>query len=248
MLLDLVSSTLASSARFWQGTAASRTTRQPELTIALYDREGCSNCRLVREALTALNLNVLIMPCPKGGKRFADKLAGHQPPLLIDLNTETTLTGPERIIEYLYAEYLDEKPPLPVRVTPLNHISSTLASTLRLNAGTRCRPSQAPEQPLTLYSFESSPYSRPVRERLCELEIPYHLINLGKQQIADLGPAKCHFSLGAYKPLPNTKRSQFFDEHGNVQVPYLVDPNTDTEMFESREIIAYLNNTYAIRR
>ncbi len=246
MLFDLVSSTLASSVRFWQGTAASRTTHQPEQTIALYDREGSPNCRLAREALTALNLDVLIMPCPRGGKRFTQALKDNQLPLLIDLNTETTLSGPERIIEYLYAEYLGEKPPLPVRATPLNHISSTLASTLRLSAGTRCRTSRAPEQPLTLYSFESSPYSRPVRERLCELEIPYHLINLGKQQIADLGPAKCHFTLGAYKPLPDSKRSQFFDEHGNVQVPYLVDPNTDTELFESQQIIRYLDKTYRL--
>ena len=28
-------------------------------------------------------------------------------------------------------------------------------------------------------------------------------------------------------------------------VPYLVDPNTDTEMFESAEIVAYLERTYA---
>ena len=28
-------------------------------------------------------------------------------------------------------------------------------------------------------------------------------------------------------------------------VPYLVDPNTDTEMFESAEIVAYLEETYA---
>ena len=30
-----------------------------------------------------------------------------------------------------------------------------------------------------------------------------------------------------------------------MMVPYLVDPNTDTEMFESADIAAYLEQTYA---
>ena len=32
---------------------------------------------------------------------------------------------------------------------------------------------------------------------------------------------------------------------GRVQVPYLVDPNTGAEMFESDAILAYLDRTYA---
>jgi glutathione S-transferase len=31
-----------------------------------------------------------------------------------------------------------------------------------------------------------------------------------------------------------------------MQVPFLHDPNTGVEMFESAEIVAYLNETYAI--
>ncbi len=30
-----------------------------------------------------------------------------------------------------------------------------------------------------------------------------------------------------------------------MMVPYLVDPNTGTEMFESADIVAYLDRTYA---
>src|SRR3546814_3473184 len=33
---------------------------------------------------------------------------------------------------------------------------------------------------------------------------------------------------------------------GHVQVPYLIDPNTGTEMFESAKILAYLDATYAV--
>ena len=31
-----------------------------------------------------------------------------------------------------------------------------------------------------------------------------------------------------------------------VQVPYIEDPNTGTAMFESNEIITYLNKSYAV--
>ena len=40
-------------------------------------------------------------------------------------------------------------------------------------------------------------------------------------------------------------RKLLFERTGRVQVPYLIDPNTGTEMFESADIIAYLNQTYA---
>ena len=33
-------------------------------------------------------------------------------------------------------------------------------------------------------------------------------------------------------------------KHGKVQVPYLVDVNTGQEMFESWDIIEYLDRTY----
>ncbi len=85
-----------------------------------------------------------------------------------------------------------------------------------------------------------------MRERLCALELPYHLVNLGKLQWADMGPAAVRlFAFGGYRPTPGSKRAAFFKEHGKVQVPYLVDPNTKVQMFESRAILAYLEQTYA---
>lgn len=38
-------------------------------------------------------------------------------------------------------------------------------------------------------------------------------------------------------------RSRLAARGGRVQLPYLVDPNTGQEMYESREIIAYLGRT-----
>ena len=37
----------------------------------------------------------------------------------------------------------------------------------------------------------------------------------------------------------------FEKRSGKMMVPYLVDPNTDTQMFESADIVAYLEQTYA---
>ena len=120
-----------------------------------------------------------------------------------------------------------------------------LATTARPSIGTTKKASREPQQLLELYSFESSPFSRPVRERLCELELPYLLVNLGKQQKSDMGPANLRFTLKPYQPIANSKRDAFFTQHGNVQVPYLVDPNTQTELFESLDILRYLDKTYS---
>ena len=56
---------------------------------------------------------------------------------------------------------------------------ASLASTLRGSKGKHVRPGKAPERPLELYSFEASPYTRLIRETLCELEIPYLLKTYG---------------------------------------------------------------------
>ena len=98
---------------------------------------------------------------------------------------------------------------------------------------------------LALWSFESSPYTRLVRERMSELELAYVVHNLGKEQFADMGPAVMRVKPGPYKPKPGGRREQVLAKYGRVQVPYLEDPNTGTKLYESREIIEYLEREYA---
>ena len=43
-----------------------------------------------------------------------------------------------------------------------------------------------------------------------------------------------------------SKSSKLVELSGKMQVPYLVDPNTGIEMFESTDIIAYLEATYGL--
>jgi len=72
--INVLTSILASSVRSWRGTSTKRKTLQPEQLVTLYDREGCPDCRFVREALTELNLDAQIIPCPEGNKGTAAAL------------------------------------------------------------------------------------------------------------------------------------------------------------------------------
>ena len=249
-VLDLSGSLVVSFARNWRGSVSSKQDFQPEKPIKLYDRENCGECRLVREALTELNLNVDIYPCPVGGTEYLPVLemeTGHaKVPCLWDENTGEKVIGADRIVSYLYRQYRQKPAPAKYASTVFNALSNQLADTVRSGHGDKAKPAKRVTQLLTLYSFESSPYSRLVRERLCEYELPYHLINIGKQQMADVGPANLRMTLKPYRPIENTKRWHFWKTHGNVQVPYIIDPNTSTAMFESAEILGYLDNVYGL--
>lgn len=246
---DVASSILASTLRKWRGTNSSKCTVAPEKLIEFYDREGCGRCRLVREALTELNLDAQIYPVPSQGSRFRQQLkdvsGAEVIPFLYDPNTEKKVTGAGAIVKYLFSEYLSKEPPQALEENSVNLSRSEWASRVRGDHGVYAVPSKQPEAMLELFSFESSPYSRLVRERLSELEIPYIVRQLGKQQRADMGPSNFRMHLGPYKPIPGTRRESFFKQYGNVQVPFLKDQNTGSELFESADILVYLDKTYA---
>lgn len=246
--LEVAASLLASSLRSWRGTMASQKTRQPEKPIELYEFEACPYCRLVREALTELDLDAMIYPCPGGGKRFRPKVKemGGKTlfPYMVDPNTGTAMYESEDIIEYLYRTYRSKPPRRAPRV--LRVATSGLASLSRGLRGARASPSRAAGQPLELYSFESSPYSRLVRETLCELEIPYLLRSFGKALRPDLGPPWVRTKFFPDLPIKGRNRLRMHERTGRLQVPYLIDPNTDVGMYESAEIVKYLRQTYGM--
>jgi glutathione S-transferase len=246
--VDVLSSTLASTLRFWRGTNARGSVRQPARPLRLYEFEACPFCRLVREALTELDLDALIHPSPHGGRRFRPKVAQlggkQQFPFLVDPNTGESMYESADIIDYLYRTY-GGRPAPPRLLRTLDVTSSVLASVPRLRAGSQARPSKAPKRPLELFSFESSPYSRRVRELLCELELPYLLRSTGKARWQDLGPPILREKLFPELPVVGRTRPELLERAGKVQVPYLVDPNTGIEMFESQAIREYLLDTYA---
>jgi glutathione S-transferase len=246
--LDVLNSTLASSLRMWRGTMVRAHAEQPAKPLRLYEFEACPYCRLVREALTELDLDALVFPTPHGGKRFRPKvveLGGKQRfPYLVDPNTGESMYESADIIEYLYRRYGGRAAPTRL-LRPVEVSTSVLAGAARFRAGSQARPSKAPKKPLELFSFESSPYSRRVRELLSELELPYLLRSTGKAGWQDLGPPIVRATLFPNRPVEGRTRTELLERAGKVQVPYLVDPNTGRALFESEAIRTYLRATYA---
>ncbi|MBX7148306.1 glutathione S-transferase N-terminal domain-containing protein [bacterium] len=244
-------SALVSTINLWRGTQVYGMPVQPKKTLELYDMEGGPYCRLVREVLTELDLEVIIYPCPKGGTRFrpiVEKLGGKmQLPFLVDPNTNTTLYESGDIIDYLFKTYGKRPTPLKWKLGLLNKKTSKISSQLRAGAGLFAKKSKKPAKLLELYSFESSPYSRPVRELLCELEIPYLLHNVGKHELTDYILPKIRKVILPNYHFKGAPRQELVKRGGMMMVPYLIDPNTQTALYESQEILKYLKATYAVK-
>ncbi|MDJ0698676.1 MAG: glutathione S-transferase N-terminal domain-containing protein [Woeseiaceae bacterium] len=247
--INIASSSVATALRPGAGISARPAANRPEQLLELYDFEACPYCRIVREALTELDLDALVYPCPKRGKRFrprAATLGGKtQFPLLVDKNTGVTMYESADIIVYLFETYGERPVPLKWRAAALQKMASSLTSIARGSEGLIARDSRLPERPLELYSFESSPFARTVRDVLCELEIPYILRSAGRTQLADWVPPIARDSLNLRQDPDQRNRMELLERAGRVSIPYLVDPNTDTELGESADIIRYLRDTYA---
>lgn len=246
--LEVARSLVATAAQQGRGIATRPARSRPQEPLELYDMEGCPFCRLVREALTDLDLDVVVYPCPKGGDRYrplVEKLGGKQLfPYLMDPNTGAALYQSADIIDYLYREYGGRAAPERWRLRAVRTPASLFASLPRGGRGIRCQASIAPQRPLVLYSFEGSPFARLVRERLTELQLPYELRQCGRDQWRDWVLPAAREALGmAYQPTQRHRR-ELQATTGRVSVPYLIDPNRDEALFESRAILDYLDANY----
>ncbi|MBU2676590.1 MAG: glutathione S-transferase N-terminal domain-containing protein, partial [Gammaproteobacteria bacterium] len=96
-----------------------------------------------------------------------------------------------------------------------------------------------------LYSFEASPYARPVRELLCELELPYVLHNSGRTSMVDWVPPPVRDALNIVPASDLKNRRDLLRRAGRISIPYLIDPNSGTELSNSTDICSYLNDTYS---
>ena len=76
---------------------------------------------------------------------------------------------------------------------------------------------------LVLYNYEGNQFCRLVREALCELDIAYEMRSTGKG---------------------SPRREELRGLSGKTFAPFLVDPNTGTQMGESADIVEYLWTTY----
>lgn len=251
---DLTTSLIASSCRGWRGATSFRpASRQPEKLLELYDIEASPYCRPVREVLSELDIDAMIYPCPANGTRFrprVQEMGGKQQfPFLVDPNTGDRLFESADIVDHLRLTYGNGRPAsrgIGRRLGVAGSYAATASRAIGRIRGMRARPSRAPEQPLELYSFEASPYSRPVRERMTELELPYRLRSFAKSRWEEMGPPAVRRTFFQDAPLTSPNRIRMQELAGRFQVPYLVDPNTGTSMYESGDIVRYLEQTYAL--
>ena len=137
------------------------------------------------------------------------------------------------ICQYLRETYgpaqdaYDPKALWPLTFGPFQLITSTLAAIVRGLPGGQRRPDartgNEERKPLELWGYETSPFVRPVRETLVELTLPHAMVPCARGS-------------------PN--RDRMMQEQGRFQVPFLRDPNTGAELFESAAIVEYLNDVY----
>mmetsp|Transcript_9756 Transcript_9756/g.8756 ORF Transcript_9756/g.8756 Transcript_9756/m.8756 type:complete len:209 (-) Transcript_9756:81-707(-) len=171
------------------------------------------------------------------------KLGGKaQFPLLIDENNESEtkiLYESDKIVEYLWKTYGDKATQTPtywLGSTKLSFIFLLFSSVLRAfpQNGMLRIPSKKPKKLLELYGFEPSPFVKKVREILSSLEIAYIQRSISRGSL----------KRPAFKKKYADKLSQWRKKASMVCVPFLIDPNTGIEMFESEDIKQYLIKTY----
>ena len=203
---------------------------RPAAPIKLYEFEGCPFCRKVREAAVWLDLDVEFYPCPQGGptyREFVKNVGGKsQFPYMVDDNTGVSMYESDDIIDYLYDKYGPgkEKVPTLLRAGALTVLTAGFGLAPRMGAGSRYRAAKMPAKPITVYSYEASPFCKLVREKLVELELPHLMRTVGRG---------------------SPKRQELKDRRGTFQAPYIEDPNTGVAMFESSAIVKYLEEQYA---
>ena len=212
---------------------------RPSQPLVLYEYEGSPFCRKVREAALLLDIPVEMRPCPGARAGFAKELqerTGRQTvPYLVDPNAGKEMFESDEIIEYMLDSYgpprsqYDAKALWPLR-GEFATTTATFATLVRGLAGSKrqenARPDNEQMLPLELWGYEVSPFVRPVREKLCSLCLKHVVVPTARG---------------------SANRDRLIQRTGvQFQVPYLVDPNTGVELFESAEILEYLEEVYTV--
>ncbi|GAB5031723.1 thioredoxin family protein [Nannochloropsis oceanica] len=203
---------------------------RPKQPIILYEFQGCPFCAKVREVVSILDLDVLFYPCPRDSKVFRPEAISRggksQFPYMVDPNTKVEMYESADIIQYLVDTYGTGETPSGLGAGTANVVKISLALLPRFGKGSRVISggSKVPSKPLIYWGYEASPFCRLVKEKLNELELPH------VQKSCARGSAK---------------RKELQARAGKFLVPFIEDPNTGVSMYESAEIMEYLEKTYA---
>jgi hypothetical protein len=233
----------------------------PVLPLELYEYESDADSKLVREACSMLSLIVTMYPMPVNGPQYRSKINAQQfinPkfseisssndnsnnnfPYFYDPNTNVKLIGSRRIIDYLFTKYgppsnnnnIPEILQQPIIGTNWpKRFAYIGVSVISRNAGGTYIPSSFHDtnnnnierKPILLYAYEGSPFCKVVCEVLCNYEIPHTIY---------------------YTPRGSVNRQRLYEITKRFQVPYIEDPNTGINLFESEAIVEYIQKQYGV--
>ena len=209
--------------------------------LVLYEYEASPYCKRVRETINLLDLTVEYRPCPGARAGFSDELfelTGRRTvPFLLDTRSGKQMFESSDIIQYLLKEYgppkesYDSKALWPITWESFSINTATIVALLRGMPGSMLQSNARSDniymRPLELWGYECSPFVRPVREKLCSLGLAHTMISTSRG------------SSNRDKLLAKSGQTTF-------QVPFLVDPNTGVKLFESYDIVDYLESVYTV--
>lgn len=202
---------------------------RPKELLKIFEVQDDPGCRKVREALSILDLDAVIYPCPKDGPGWKDKDVDSNAlnglPSLVDPNSGMKFIGDaDEIVEYLFRMYGNNKVPFMLGSNVVANTTAKMALSARKGRGATYGGNREPApKPLEFWAYEGSPFCVVVKEVLSELAVPCI------QRSCARG---------------SSKRNILFKRRNHFQVPYIEDPNTGKAMFESAAIISYLRSTY----
>ena len=202
-----------------------------------------------------MDLDCVIYPCPREtfktygyveDSRYrpeAKAIGGKcQFPLFVDENPEEAviLYESDKINEYLWNTYGDKAKAPPSYILGSNKLSFAVMALATLlfrcfpEHGLFRIPSKKPEKKLELFAFEPSPFCKKVREVLDSMELPYVARSI----------ARGSFKRPDFRNKYGDRISKWRTNVKMICVPFLIDPNTGVELFESEDIKQYLIKTY----
>lgn len=214
---------------------------KPSQPLILYEYDGSPFCKRVRETINLLDLTVEYRPCPGArqstfSQELLERTGKQTVPYLIDPNTGVEMFESDDQIKYLLEAYgpdknsYDMKALWPITFKEFSIYTSTIAAILRGMPGSKrqanARQDNEKMLPIELWGYEASPFVKPVREKMVSLALPHIMISCARG---------------------SSNRDKLVEITGRFQVPYLVDPNTGVEMFESPEICDYLDKVYTVK-
>jgi len=237
--------------------------KRPSKMLKLYEFEGDIECKMVRETLSALDLDCIVYPCPpttSGGDEYLSRFMGEAKelcggesvklPVLVDDNLDEdssfVSSGGDETCRYLMDQYGNN-----VKMTGLDRVRYAvtrhwamlslyklyqgLLRSLPEHGNARKGTTVRPKEVLELFCYEASPFCNKVKEVMSALELPFVLKNVAHGSVQK----RQEFQIRFGKKYPKW-RSRL----GMIQVPLLIDANTGREVFESDDIKTYLVNTY----